>query len=209
MIYSEQVINNLPSTILAFHDMIVNMTYQHRNKQRSIILSEVAEAFKEDYKEIQQLEGQYIAYELYLTTLKEDIDAVMDRTFGLMTKDKDFIREVLATYVDHESEDFHRVYKQYKVICGMMKPGRKNNKHRVTQEDIERARLYPIENLIEFNRAGKAECIFHTGDNTPSLHKYENTVKCFGSCGKFSDVIGVYMHQTGESFIDSVKKLSA
>ena len=182
------------------------MTYQHRNKKLS--LTDLAEAFKGDYKEIKEVEAQYIAYERYLTALKDDIDAVLDRTFGVMVKDKEFIKEVLSEYIDHESKDFHRVYKQYKVICGMMKPGQKKSPHRITDQDIERARAYPIENLLNFNSRGKMKCIFDLKEeNTASLHKYGNAVWCFG-CQTRADSIAVYMHQTGDGFIDAVKKLS-
>ena len=182
------------------------MHNSHRSGKLNLL--EVVEAFRDDYKEVVKVNDQYIAYERYLSTLRSDVDTIIDRTFGVSVKDKQFIRDVLNSWIDFESEDFHRVRKQYDIICGMMKPGQKGSPHRIQQEDIERARLYPIENLLKFNRAGKVHCIFHNDTSNPNLHKYDNTVYCF-SCQRKADVIDVYMQQTGDNFIDAVKKLSS
>jgi DNA primase len=60
--------------------------------------------------------------------------------------------------------------------------------------EIVRAKAYPIENIIEFNRAGFARCINHQ-EKTESLKWYpkQNKAHCFGACCKSFDSIDAYM----------------
>jgi DNA primase len=76
--------------------------------------------------------------------------------------------------------------------------------------DIEKARAYPIPELLQFDKRGKALCIWHA-EKTPSLHYYPktNTVYCFGGCGRAGDAIDVYRAIHGCGFVEAVKKLSA
>lgn len=82
-----------------------------------------------------------------------------------------------------------------------------SSKNYVTDEDIERAREFPISSLLDFNSSGFCNCIFHTED-TPSMRYYTdtNSVYCFG-CGRSADTISVYMKIYNIPFIDAVKKL--
>lgn len=77
----------------------------------------------------------------------------------------------------------------------------------ITDEDIERAKQYPIDNLLEFKR-NKGLCLWHD-DRNPSMHFYrkDNQVYCF-SCSQGGDVIDVYMQLHGENFVEAVKELS-
>ena len=74
-------------------------------------------------------------------------------------------------------------------------------------EAIRRAKEYPIGDMIDFNRAGKAKCIFHD-DKSPSMHWYKstNTVRCF-SCNRSWDAIDVYMELHKCDFATAVKEL--
>ena len=73
--------------------------------------------------------------------------------------------------------------------------------------DIDKAKAYPIDELLEF-RGGFAKCIFHN-DLQPSMRYYEesNRVHCF-SCGKSWDSIDVYQKLNNCSFKESVNKLN-
>ncbi len=75
--------------------------------------------------------------------------------------------------------------------------------------NVEKAKEYPIDELIEFNRAGMAYCIWHD-EKHPSMHYYKksNKVKCFGGCGKSGDSIDVCMQLYRLNFIEAVKKLT-
>jgi len=78
----------------------------------------------------------------------------------------------------------------------------------ITDEMIQRAREYPFEELIEFNRAKKALCVFHREKHPSlSLNMKTNRIKCFG-CGINFDPIEYVMKTQNLSFIEVVKYLN-
>ncbi len=79
---------------------------------------------------------------------------------------------------------------------------------RITDIDVQKAKEFPIHELMEFKNDGKAQCLWHN-ERSGSMHYYpkSNTVKCFG-CQKFGDSIAVYMELYKVNFIEAVKKLS-
>jgi hypothetical protein len=83
-------------------------------------------------------------------------------------------------------------------------PGKEST---ITPEMIERARNFPIEQLITFNRAGFALCPWHR-EKTPSLRKHRNAniVYCFG-CHGSADPIKWVRQMEGLSFPGAVKRL--
>ena len=76
----------------------------------------------------------------------------------------------------------------------------------ITDEDIQRAKEYPFNQLIEVNKSGFALCPFHN-EKKPSFYVRKNFYYCF-SCGKSGDTIDFLMETEGLSFIDAVKKLN-
>lgn len=77
----------------------------------------------------------------------------------------------------------------------------------ITDEMIERARAYPIERLIPFQK-GAALAWCHD-DKNPSLtwDRKRNRAKCW-PCDKSFDSISVLMERDGMSFRDAVKQLA-
>lgn len=75
----------------------------------------------------------------------------------------------------------------------------------ISNESIERAREYPIKNLIKVER-DMAVCIEHD-DKNPSMNCKNNFVYCH-SCGYHADAIGVYMKLNNCNFKEVVNKLS-
>lgn len=75
----------------------------------------------------------------------------------------------------------------------------------ITNESIERAREFPIKNLIKIER-DMALCIDHE-DKNPSMNCKNNFVYCH-SCGYHADAIGVYMKLNNCNFKEAVNKLS-
>lgn len=73
---------------------------------------------------------------------------------------------------------------------------------------IDRARAYPIQNLVKF-RQRKHTCLWHT-EKTGSLHLYpDNHLFCHGQCNRAYDVIDVYMHlNPGTKFLQAVEALN-
>lgn len=73
---------------------------------------------------------------------------------------------------------------------------------------LERAKQYPIEELIKFDRQRNAKCIWHN-EKTASMHLYsDNHVYCFG-CSKGDDAVGVFQTLHNLSFDEAVNRLVA
>lgn len=87
-----------------------------------------------------------------------------------------------------------------------LKKGIKQNE--ITEEMIQVARDYPIENLIELDK-GKILCFVHS-EKTPSmqLHKVRNRLHCFG-CGADIDSIAIMMQRDGMTFPEAVRFLNS
>ncbi len=79
----------------------------------------------------------------------------------------------------------------------------------VTDEMIEYARNYPIEQLVQFDQRGKALAFCHA-DNHPSLswHRAKNRATCF-PCAKSFNPIDILVERDGYGFRDAVKALAA
>ena len=109
----------------------------------------------------------------------------------------------LATY---DSVYFHDAC--IKRMKEQQKPAPKTGKKDLTNgTDIEKARAFPISELIDFKN-DKARCPFHN-EKTPSLQYYpaDNHCYCFGGCGRAYDAIDVYMKINNCGFKQAVAKL--
>lgn len=91
-------------------------------------------------------------------------------------------------------------------ITGEKKPEGKESRG-VTDEQIERARQYPLDSLIESKR-GMARCISgQHEDKTASMQVTGNFAYCH-SCGYKGDTISVYQTLHGADFVTAVRALS-
>jgi len=94
--------------------------------------------------------------------------------------------------------------KNYKRMLAVLNPPAKVDT--VTDSDIDRARKYPITNLLlEPPKRGFIHCPFHS-EKTSSCKVFADHIHCFG-CGKHLDSIGYLMEVEGKTFINSVKYL--
>lgn len=76
----------------------------------------------------------------------------------------------------------------------------------ITDQDIARAKEYPLKDLVQLNRAGFTACPFHN-EKTPSLKIFpDNRFHCFG-CGADGDAIDFIMKLHRLEFIPAVKKI--
>lgn len=81
-------------------------------------------------------------------------------------------------------------------------------KNEVTPEMIERAKEYPVENLVDIPKNRAICCLWHD-EKTPSLHlSRNNKLRCYGSCGKSFDSIDTYRQLHGATFHEAVRALS-
>lgn len=81
----------------------------------------------------------------------------------------------------------------------------REQKINITESMIDKAREYPLDQLIEINRAGFAKCIWHT-DKNPSMFCKKNFAHCF-SCNKSGDTIAIIMQLEGLTFRQAVLRL--
>ena len=95
-----------------------------------------------------------------------------------------------------EKHDISRLLCEVKILKGTSES--------VTKEMIERARQYPMENLIELKRK-MALCPFHN-EKTSSFSVKNNSYHCFG-CGVSGDTIDLTMHLKNYTFRQAVESL--
>lgn len=77
---------------------------------------------------------------------------------------------------------------------------------KITPDMIERAKGYPIYQLLNVTRKGNISCPFHQ-DKNPSFHiKKNNKFTCY-SCGEYGDVIDLYRKLHHVSLKEAVKAL--
>lgn len=81
----------------------------------------------------------------------------------------------------------------------------KESKNGITENMIERARDYPIEDLIETNKRGFAFCPNHN-DKHPSFYIRNGFGYCF-SCGYWADSIKLLMEKQNYTFKQAVETL--
>jgi hypothetical protein len=93
-------------------------------------------------------------------------------------------------------------------IKWLLSPNITYSKNKITDAMKQKAKDYPFEQLIKFNRARKAICMFHS-DKHPSLslNPKTNRIRCF-SCGASFDTIGYIMTTQNASFIETIKYLN-
>jgi len=84
-----------------------------------------------------------------------------------------------------------------------------NEKRQINPNDseIEKAKGYPIRNLMKVNKQGMTKCLWHN-DNTPSMKLYaDGHLYCF-VCGKRADAIDIYRMLHTCDFRTALKFLS-
>ena len=116
--------------------------------------------------------------------------------------------EITMEWADRETELVEKEIRKVKSQIEYLKNIGKDPKKiadKITEAKVIRAKEYPLDKLIEVNRAGFARCIWHS-DNKPSMFCRKNFVHCF-SCGESGDTIAVMMKIQGLTFKEAVIKL--
>lgn len=106
--------------------------------------------------------------------------------------------ELLADEAKHLVKQIDKYQKEREARAG----GRVDE---ITPEMIERAREYPIGQIVEVGRNGRAKCCFHGGEGD-NMDIRKNFTYCY-VCGKSSDSIGVFMAAHGVGFREAVKAM--
>jgi hypothetical protein len=88
-----------------------------------------------------------------------------------------------------------------------LKPSSNVSKNEITNAMIQKARKYPIKDLLPNPiKRNMTDCIAHN-DKNPSMRIKDNRAKCF-SCGFKGDVIEVYMRLNSVGFKTAVRNLN-
>ncbi len=111
---------------------------------------------------------------------------------------------MIAYFIPENAERSRKIRREIEFLKAALFRPETAKQDTITQDMIERAKEYPIENLIEARR-GFALCLWHD-DSTPSLYTKNNFAHCF-SCGKTGDTIAVYQKLNGATFPEAVKAL--
>lgn len=111
-------------------------------------------------------------------------------------------------FLDPLTVNQNKIIKRNRYLLSVLEPAT-NTETGVNQQQIAKAKDYPLTDLIEFNKNHTAICPFHN-ERTGSLHYYKksNTAYCFGACQKSYDSIEVYKLLNHCSFVEAVRKLN-
>ena len=175
--------------------------------RREIDLPRLRHVIQEHRQEMGR-EGQYLRFfALYeqLEEAKEDQFWRRKRYETNAAANRPYVeRAMIAWFIRENEPQIEKIRREIALIqAGLFQPQRVL-RNRVTPEMIERAKEYPIENIVEVRR-GMAPCLFHE-DRNPSMYVKNNFAHCF-SCGKTADVIEVYQKIHGATFHVAVRAL--
>jgi len=112
------------------------------------------------------------------------------------------IKYIIYKYAQYEKweRELGRIKGEYDYL------NRKHQIEGITQEEIDRAREYPIGKIIEVGRNGMALCPAHE-DHHPSLDCRNGFVFCY-TCNFHGNVIDLYMKINNVNFKEAVEFLS-
>lgn len=137
-----------------------------------------------------------------------------DRTSGfLSTKismyDVEFVTNlIMVAHYGNKINEVQEKLKRLDRLVHLYEPKKKTSGAGVSDVDIEKAKQFPIKELVKVGHANNATCVWHSPDRHPSMHVYpDNHAHCF-SCGNGGDVIDVVMEMNGFDFVEAVKYLN-
>lgn len=119
----------------------------------------------------------------------------------------DLIKEGARTALRRVEKSIRSTEAQIEVArqIGNKRYTERREKITITPQMVERAKEYPIERLVEINRAGFTRCFAHN-DKKPSAYCRKNFVHCF-VCQKSWDTIAVLVERDGIKFREAVLQL--
>ncbi len=110
-------------------------------------------------------------------------------------------RGVIKKYIN----DSRKAIENCEMRLRLLRPAK--SKNRITDEMIQRAKQYPMSELLTTPiRGNVTNCIGHE-DKNPSMNIKNNWAYCY-SCGFRGDSISVYMRLNGVDFKTAVKNLN-
>jgi hypothetical protein len=194
-VYNEKVANKM-CELANYYEKIFVETEKDYYESETIKVKKEIKKWVDEYTK----ENYEWAFERRNEFLSGDIKNKNDEISDILLSCAETKDDTLDLFIENEIDNRKKIINKYK---GELKHKWDNGK--ITDEMIENARNYPIEQIIEVNEKGFAICPFHD-DKNPSAFCKNNYLHCF-SCGENADVIKLYMHLNNTNFIQSVKEL--
>lgn len=176
---------------------------------------EQKKAWKDDFKNVEREIREWKKEENILEEAKKSkkrfYEAVIAELEIAIEKNRELYREIshdennhwMLPMVVNVSHDMKKRIIRYKTAIEYQNSNRDDL---ITDDDIQKAKEYPIKQLLEIGRNGRAKCIFHSGEDF-NLGIKNNFAHCF-VCGESGDVIKVYRTIHGCGFVEAVRALS-
>lgn len=136
------------------------------------------------------------------------------KELNILKKETQFQIDYFKTSIRASNNEFSKIWRQETLDKWILKKKKILNTLKFhdsfgtdSKLNIEKAKSYPIEQLIEFDRGGFARCLWHE-EKSPSLKWYpsRNKAHCFAGCGDF-DSIDVFQKINNLSFKEAVNNL--
>lgn len=137
--------------------------------------------------------------------LKEEEKLVGERLIYFRNQKWNTVNEMTKLYIQDRIEYYLEWVQD---IQKQIKFGFTKNKSKDDfKVKVQKAKQYPIDQILDFDRGKKATCPWHN-EKTASLYlNKDNTVYCFG-CNKYGDSIEVASQYYKCSFVEAVNKLA-
>lgn len=147
-----------------------------------------------------------------LSIIMGEIDKMIDRLFVLNDALDDAIEKnnlVAVVMLKDRLDEEKAKLRSYERLVEKESPVRKEPENGITDEMIQRAKEYPMEELLEQYgyqvKLHRTRCPIHGGKNPTSFSIKDNRGVCH--CGWHGDTIALLMELEGCSFVETVKRL--
>lgn len=141
---------------------------------------------------------------------KKFYKALLDETKLIIKQEKERWRQsarqpIIQAFAKANLDDY--IEKEEKIKSALK--GLENKSNMNQPLNIEQAKQYPMDRLIDISRGNVTRCLWHE-DKNPSMHYYKKTnhLFCF-VCNKKADSIDVAMKLYNKTFPEAVKQLTS
>ena len=181
-------------------DKIIEREY-YKNMQ-SVIHDQIQELKKENNTLYKDRRKEYLKHQIKLCAIYINSVYKNDKELKSLYI-SDYLRKAMVNL--SEVNQFEKLLKKYKMDLRFVENDHLFDKERFNQSMIAKAKEYPIDTLLEIDRSGFTQCLWHE-DTKPSLFCKNNFAYCF-VCAKTADSIEIAMKKYDIPFYKAVKKL--
>ena len=193
-------------------DVLDTIEFQYKKTTKNPSFAELLEIFPDAIpaatraakSAIKEIKKNISSLSDFRETCSEHVNSVSFKQQPELIK---YYDDLIARLLEAHEKELKKYQYQLNYIDNLKHPEKKPKGDTVTPEMIERAKRFPIRELLEVKR-GTSLCLWHD-DTRPSMKIYDkdNRVWCF-SCAHGGDPIDVYMALNGCDFRTAVRKLA-